>query len=145
MTTNVHTHSKHAAACILVYANIRAVDDAAVHRLRGRLAERLALWVGEDVVDVAALLAGELLANVSHHARGPDGARPSATLSAVVDRGRLVVEVGDTDPNPPVRHAGGMDDECGRGLALLEALAVDWGVCARAGGKTVWFRLATGS
>ncbi|MGW8992331.1 ATP-binding protein [Streptomyces zhihengii] len=34
--------------------------------------------------------------------------------------------------------------ESGRGLALLEALAVRWGVERRAGGKTVWCELDRG-
>lgn len=36
------------------------------------------------------------------------------------------------------------DEESGRGLALLEALSVRWGVERRAGGKTVWCELDGG-
>jgi hypothetical protein len=35
------------------------------------------------------------------------------------------------------------DDEGGRGLALVDALATRWGVDADGAGKSVWFEVAT--
>ncbi|WP_410100534.1 ATP-binding protein [Streptomyces sp. PAL114] len=59
------------------------------------------------------------------------------------DDGRVRLEVTDLDPRAlPVLRAAGEDEESGRGLALLDAPAVRWGVTAGPGcGKTVWCEL----
>ena len=56
--------------------------------------------------------------------------------------GRTRVEVTDPDPRalPVLLHASG-DDESGRGLALLDAVALRWGVEQGVAGKTVWCEL----
>jgi hypothetical protein len=54
---------------------------------------------------------------------------------------RLRVVVFDGSPVLPVprrAHAGAED---GRGLALVEVLAVSWGVDARPDGKSLWFEV----
>jgi anti-sigma regulatory factor (Ser/Thr protein kinase) len=58
------------------------------------------------------------------------------------DGGRVRVEVTDPDARalPVLVHADG-DQECGRGLALLDAVVLQWGVEQRADGKTVWCEL----
>jgi anti-sigma regulatory factor (Ser/Thr protein kinase) len=56
--------------------------------------------------------------------------------------GRIRVEVTDSDPRVlPVLLNAVEGDEAGRGLALLDALAVRWGVEQGAEGKTVWCEL----
>ena len=89
-----------------------------------------------DVVEVALLLASELVTNAIRHGKG--------VVQLVVKKfsGRLCVEVSDTGPgrptarNPDSHHAGG------RGLLLVERLANEWGVApSPGGGKTVWFTL----
>ena len=89
-----------------------------------------------DVLEVALLLASELVTNAIRHGKG--------AVQLVVKRlsGRLCVEVSDEGPgrpasrNPDSNHAGG------RGLLLVERLASEWGVSpSRGGGKTVWFTL----
>ncbi len=55
------------------------------------------------------------------------------------DRGLIRIEVSDTHPARPVRLTPAPDEDRGRGLVLVGALAVRWGVRARVGpGKTVW-------
>ncbi|MBB4712936.1 hypothetical protein BJ965_002818 [Streptomyces luteogriseus] len=44
---------------------------------------------------------------------------------------------------PVLVAAAGAEAESGRGLALLDALAVRWGVEQEAGRKTVWCELLT--
>ncbi|MFF8592519.1 ATP-binding protein [Streptomyces sp. NPDC015220] len=62
---------------------------------------------------------------------------------ARLDGGRMRVEVGDPDPRAlPVLVRAADEDESGRGLALLDAVATRWGVERRAEGKTVWCELA---
>ncbi|MDQ1046439.1 ATP-binding protein [Streptomyces sp. V4I2] len=82
----------------------------------------------------------ELVANVIRHVG--DGA-PIRVRVLRADAGRIRVEVTDPDPCalPVLRHATD-DDEAGRGLALLDAVAFRWGVEPWAAGKTVWCELA---
>ncbi|MFF2653918.1 ATP-binding protein [Streptomyces sp. NPDC058045] len=55
----------------------------------------------------------------------------------------LCLEVSDASDEKPQPRQAGPDDESGRGLALVGALADSWGVAPRIGvGKTVWARLA---
>ncbi|WTX00785.1 ATP-binding protein (plasmid) [Streptomycetaceae bacterium NBC_01309] len=131
-------HRANAAECELRMA-VAALDDQAAHRLRHSLVTWLRAHVDDDAAQIAALLAGELLANVSMHAKPPRGGPPDVTLSAYLLPGRLVVEVGDTDPRLPMRRAHGSDDEGGRGLALLDGFATQWAARAHRRGKDVWF------
>ncbi|MFD3522570.1 ATP-binding protein [Streptomyces sp. NPDC058653] len=92
-----------------------------------------------DLADTAALLLSELVTNALRH-----GSPPGREILVTVRRGegllRLEVEdAGDTLPRPRTPDP---IDECGRGLALVEALADDWGVTPRQGpGKRVWLTL----
>jgi hypothetical protein len=55
-------------------------------------------------------------------------------------------EVSDASPlapRPPV--AAHAEDEGGRGLLLVDAIATDWGVDLYHQSKTVWFTLRRGS
>ncbi|MBK3574013.1 ATP-binding protein, partial [Streptomyces sp. MBT65] len=48
----------------------------------------------------------------------------------------------DDDPTLPSLLSAGPDDEHGRGLHVVGALAREWGASRTTGGKTVWFELA---
>jgi hypothetical protein len=55
------------------------------------------------------------------------------------DDGRPVIEVWDAADEEPVLRQAGQDDESGRGLMLVDALAERWGTNAVVGGgKVVW-------
>jgi len=58
-----------------------------------------------------------------------------------VDARGIRVEVGDGSPHLPHRCSYGPTAQTGRGLALLELQATEWGVRAEARGKVVWFRV----
>ncbi|MGW4023887.1 ATP-binding protein [Streptomyces sp. NPDC005009] len=95
-------------------------------------------------VDVQ-LCASELVTNVIRHVG--EGV-PVTVRVWCDDGGRTRLEVTDPDPRalPVLRAAVSADEESGRGLALLDALASRWGVAYGPGdGKTVWCELATGS
>jgi anti-sigma regulatory factor (Ser/Thr protein kinase) len=81
----------------------------------------------------------ELVGNVIRHVG--EGVPVRVRVSRAGDRTR--VEVNDPDPCglPALRHARA-DDETGRGLVLLDAVALRWGVERREPGKTVWCELA---
>ena len=90
--------------------------------------------------ETATLLVAELAANAASHGRIP-GRDFHLALAVVGDT--LRIEVTDTrGDHMPELHKPTSDDESGRGLLLVEALADRWGVtedrCPR---KTVWAEL----
>ncbi len=88
-----------------------------------------------------ALVATELLTNAAR------AARSQVRLSVHVHRTWVELAVTDDGDGTPQRRAAGALDTSGRGLSIVDALAVEWGVQmgdgrrADAGVKTVWVRL----
>lgn len=92
-----------------------------------------------DLGDTAALLLSELVTNALRH-----GSPPGREIVVTVRRadGLLRLEVEDAGDSLPRPRTPDLIDECGRGLALVAALADDWGVAPRQGpGKRVWVTL----
>jgi len=104
---------------------------------RSVIRSALATWGFGGLEDVACLLVTELVSNMVRHA-------PSEA-ELVVRRQGAVVRVGvvDDDPRPPVRLYVSPLASGGRGLALVDALADQWGydLADDGAGKTVWFEL----
>lgn len=97
---------------------------------------------GTALFDAVSLAVAELAANAVLHGRVP-GRDFELVLARDDEGGTLRVEVSDTHPARPVpllRTAEpGPEEERGRGLLLVEAVADRWGVRERGGpGKTVW-------
>ncbi|MEU4655248.1 ATP-binding protein [Streptomyces sp. NPDC023723] len=92
---------------------------------------------GHDVL----LCVSELLTNVIDHL----GAGTPVTVRVyATGGGRVRVEVTDPDPRAlPVLLSASGTSESGRGLALVAAVAVRWGVEPGADRKTVWCELDT--
>lgn len=119
------------------------------HRMRKELRSS---GVADSVIDDAVLILSELLSNAYRHGRplspesgGRDGEDGGIRAAWQVDeRGRLTVEVtdggGPTRPHPatPSVTARG-----GRGLNIIGALSLDWGVRDAVGEVTVWAALST--
>ncbi|MFG2996673.1 ATP-binding protein [Streptomyces sp. NPDC048340] len=108
--------------------------------LRGQLAE----WKTDgEPAETAELLLSELVTNAVRHARAPHG-RDIGVRLARYD-GLLRVEVADAGPAVELAPEAATEcDERGRGLAIVEALAVRWGQCPRRHGigKAVWAECA---
>ncbi|GGS63820.1 ATP-binding protein [Streptomyces griseoviridis] len=108
-------------------------------------AHQLTAWGyphGTEGHDTVVLVVAELAANAALHGRVP-GRDFALSLAHDPDRGVVRIEVSDTHPALPARLAPAPDQAGGRGLLLVEALAVDWGVRDRLGpGKTVWAECA---
>ncbi|WP_327251124.1 ATP-binding protein [Streptomyces sp. NBC_01244] len=115
---------------------------AGISALRRRLVEALeAFGCTEDLIDTASLLATELLSNGLTHA--DTGSTPCAVhLDVYWNRYDLTIAVTDADPRLPVARTSGADEEHGRGLALVDALATCWGTIPLPNGKTVWCHLS---
>lgn len=95
--------------------------------------------LAEDVVEDAALCTSELVTNAIVHVRSNVG----LSVLRLVHTAR--VEVHDDDPDASLVRVGELsgDDDTGRGrgLALVDALSLTWGVDVHDAGKTVWFEL----
>ncbi|MGW0703718.1 ATP-binding protein [Streptomyces sp. NPDC002867] len=98
------------------------------------------------LVEIAELLASELVTNALRHTDGPYGLRLRAP-----ERGRLRLGVWDTCPDIPAPFEGlprrpAPDAEGGRGLCLVAACADAWGATALPrGGKLLWVELGGGA
>ncbi|MFC9029182.1 ATP-binding protein [Streptomyces arboris] len=107
----------------------------------------LGMWHLDALADRAELIVTELIANASRHT-------PCPVIRLVVGRPsetRVRVGIVDEEPSrlPELSHAG-EEDESGRGLLLVEAVADCWGcdlqiARGRLRGKEVWAELQTGS
>ena len=92
---------------------------------------------GAAFVHDAKLIAAELLANARQH-----GIPPVRVCVRGAD-GHIRIEVCDSSSRGPVRLAPSPDNMTGRGLALVEALATQWGVTALPHGrKSVWAQMS---
>lgn len=114
-----------------------------------RLARRFAVrrmeeWghpPGSDASCAVALVVGELAANAVRHGRVP-GRGFGLRLVLDAAAGLVRVEVADAasaSRPPAVAPSPSPEGESGRGLLLVDALAVRWGTAPRLPlGKTVW-------
>jgi anti-sigma regulatory factor (Ser/Thr protein kinase) len=92
----------------------------------------------EDVIDIATLMVSELATNAVVHTTSPFGIG--------VDRCDQEIRISVTDHGegtPHLRHASSGDAD-GRGLAIVAAFAIEWGVDHGRDSKTVWFTIPLG-
>ncbi|MFE9925960.1 ATP-binding protein [Streptomyces sp. NPDC005774] len=138
------------AASALLFAEQRAFTLRFSATPRGaRLARRLASqqmdawgWAYRSPAhDTVELVVGELAANAVTHGRVP-GRDAELRLTAEPCGTLVRIEVSDArgERRPVMPQGERPDKDGGRGLALVEALAGEWGVTERLGdpGKTVW-------
>jgi anti-sigma regulatory factor (Ser/Thr protein kinase) len=99
-------------------------------------------WGLRALADDVALIVSELITNAADASIVlPE--RPPVTLRLLADERSLVIEVWDRSPLDVEPRQAGPDDECGRGLAVVDAFSAHWG-CQRASDrhKVVWAELA---
>jgi anti-sigma regulatory factor (Ser/Thr protein kinase) len=89
-------------------------------------------------LDDALLMVSELVTNAVRHGR------PEVTLDMVLSPDSLTVAVDDGGRAPVTCRVPTPDQEHGRGLWMVAALAAHWGVARGGGdhGTQVWFELA---
>ncbi|WP_322763044.1 ATP-binding protein [Frankia sp. Cr2] len=118
-------------------ANARAAG-----RARRLVNELLATWGREEDAEIARLLVSEVVTNAVRYARCNDPVR----VQIVAQNGRVRIAVGDGSAIRPIVRTVCDDDESGRGMHLVAALASEWGVIDKPAddspGKHVWFELA---
>ncbi|MEU4147203.1 ATP-binding protein [Streptomyces parvulus] len=110
-----------------------------VPTIRRRLRKALVDWgLPENLSNTVVLLASELVTNAVLHCR-ISHAQVRVTLT--LHGPDLTLEVSDPDRDRlPRLHHSGPDDEGGRGLALVSALADEWGCRQDPYTKCVWAR-----
>ncbi len=89
----------------------------------------------EDVI----LVASELVGNAVVHAQASFD--DDLDVSWELDGDAVVVRVRDGSQEPPRRRTTSESETGGRGLAIVAALAADWGVRRTPQGKQVWARV----
>ncbi|MEU6390770.1 ATP-binding protein [Streptomyces sp. NPDC046939] len=111
-----------------------------VGRARLLFREQAGSWaLPQEITDTAELLLSELMTNAYRHAKTPVGQEIRAR--AILTRGRLRVMVTDASDTLPAPREVSVEEESGRGLALVAMLAEAWGAEGREGGagKIMWF------
>ena len=99
------------------------------------LRQQMRTWALDGLGGLTELLTSELVGNVVVHVGSP------MTVRVYHDASTVRVEIDDDSTEPPVLAQRGALSERGRGLALVNALAADWGTRSADHGKTVWFEL----
>ena len=115
------------------------VGAVSVSQARAFVRRSLQLLGLDGALDPALLLTSELATNAVLHAR-------SGFTVCVEQRGnRVRVSLLDDSPVRPTRRTHGLEATTGRGLALVDTLAVEWGAVEEREleGRTkgVWFEL----
>ncbi|MGW2052661.1 ATP-binding protein [Streptomyces sp. NPDC001840] len=113
----------------------REAGSAAAARRLVRTA--LTEWGLEHVVEDSALVVTELVANAVNHTR-------DSSIQVVVARpadGRVRIGVMDKSRTMPVLRCPADSEVHGRGLALVDALTIQWGTDREDSGKCVWGEL----
>lgn len=127
------------------YSQTFPCEPATAELGRELVRDVLGVWRLDGLADRAALIVTELVANASRHT-------PCSEIRLMVgrpDATRLRVGVVDRDPSRlPILSQAADDDESGRGLFLVDALADRWGCDLRGSvrrpwGKEVWAELRT--
>lgn len=108
---------------------------SAVSTARHWVSDYCADALNDDVRPVLELLTSEVVANAVLHGGG------ALTLAVGRAPGEVVVAVSDASPQPPKVKAVELEATGGRGVALVEALATEWGWEPHLSGKRVWFRI----
>ncbi|MEO5876134.1 MAG: ATP-binding protein [Streptosporangiaceae bacterium] len=118
------------AALRRVTITVRHGEDLAEHRRQ--LTEAAVLWGRADIADDVCLVAMELGTNALRHGEG------DPTITLIKENDGILVSVWDASPTLPRVREASLDDEGGRGLAIVAGLAreYDWQVLP-SGGKTV--------
>lgn len=108
-----------------------------VGMIRGQVRAALEFHDLDGYVEDAELIASELVSNAVRHARKSDTDKITVALIRVERPSGVALIVVDSSPEPPVKREFTLDDEGGRGLAIVDALAAHWDWRPEGDGKAV--------
>jgi serine phosphatase RsbU (regulator of sigma subunit) len=107
-------------------------EPDAVPAARRFVHDQLLARGAHDSVDDATVVTAELLANARQHGLAP------VSVSVSGAAGRVRVGVRDASARTPLRPNRSTNNMTGRGIMLVDALSVRWGVVVDDHGKVVW-------
>jgi anti-sigma regulatory factor (Ser/Thr protein kinase) len=110
-------------------------DVETVRCARKFVARALHGWDLDRLSEVACLLTSELAANAVSHAGS------MYRLVVEWEASQLQIQVIDRSPVLPRQSLAPVNQDSGKGLVLVEALAAGWGTRPAGEGKSVWFAL----
>jgi serine/threonine-protein kinase RsbW len=125
------------------FPSVPSSVPAARHLVRDDLVARKLPW---RVIDDSMLVVSELMTNAVSHARPLRlaGHADSVRLRWTADPPRVWIGVTDGGGRDlPHVESADVADVAGRGLAIVQALAIDWGV-TRAGPEVTVYAVVTG-
>ena len=117
--------------------------DTAPGSARGHAVNVLAEWAMPDFTEAVRLVVSELTTNAVRITRQLrwDGNQPPVRLWMLGRAGAVVILAWDGASHSPAPRDAGLDDENGRGLAIVGELSARWDCYqtpAPAGGKVTW-------
>jgi anti-sigma regulatory factor (Ser/Thr protein kinase) len=121
-----------------------AALPGAVPHARHHARRMIANWGLCALAAPVELVVSELVTNAIRACQAA-GAHSQVELRLASDRARVLIEVEDCSPQPPEPAGATADDECRRGLYLVEAMSAAWDWYPRQAspGKVVWALLAS--
>lgn len=118
-------------------------EPGAIADARHHVRETVLAWGFAGAADDVTLCVSELASNAVKHS---DSRLPGGTFRVRASGGPDSVRIEVTDSGGHwLGTQAAETSECGRGLAIIGALAADWGVSTRLGSRTVWCLLAAKS
>lgn len=117
-------------------------DLTSPSRARQAIRDALAAWAIDDPDGDGELLASELVTNALQHAPGASVGMAVRLESTNGQSRGITCEVTDSSPSLPAARQARPDQEHGRGMAIVQALAAATGARVGQAGKTTWFTLA---
>jgi anti-sigma regulatory factor (Ser/Thr protein kinase) len=118
-------------------------DAASAALVRHSIADDLAgRSVSQDSIDDVVLVASELVGNAVVHTAAD--CVDDLDVAWDVEAEAVVVRVADPSGDLPRKRSTNDLETGGRGLAIVAAIAVDWGVLCSPTGKQVWARVPIG-
>lgn len=131
-----HTSEEDGSGALVAAIDLPA-DASSPASAREFVRSVLGRWSCDHLVDTALLISSELVTNAIVHARSP--LRLRLRLAHEVVR----IEVADEGQGTPAPREPDRDRPGGRGLPIIEALSIDWGMAPTSAGKVVWADLAS--
>jgi serine/threonine-protein kinase RsbW len=105
--------------------------------VRGQVRAALEYHGLDAYVEDAELIASELVSNAVRHGSSSKLDKVTVALIRVENPAGLALIVVDSSPEPPVMREFTLDDEGGRGLRIVDALAASWDWRPEGRGKAI--------